>query len=42
MKTKYILKGLIAAVLLVSIISGCESYNEEVMESLGISENFLH
>ena len=40
MKTKYILKGLIATLLLAFVVAGCESYNEELMESLGNTREF--
>ncbi|WP_343695430.1 DUF5123 domain-containing protein [Flavobacterium sp.] len=40
MKTKYILKGLIAGVLLTALISGCESYNEGVIDTLNVSREF--
>ncbi|MEO7976027.1 DUF5123 domain-containing protein [Flavobacterium sp.] len=37
MKTKYILKGLIATLLLLFIVSGCENYSEGVIEDIGAS-----
>lgn len=40
MKTKYIIKGLIASIVLTAVISGCESYNEEVIDSINASREF--
>lgn len=40
MKTKYILKGLIAALLLVFAVSGCESYNEGLLDGIGATREF--
>ncbi|WP_242410302.1 DUF5123 domain-containing protein [Flavobacterium sp. Root901] len=40
MKTKYIIKGLIASILLTAVISGCESYNEGVIDTLNVSREF--
>ena len=40
MKTKYIIKGLIASIVLAAVISGCESYNEEVIDSINASREF--
>lgn len=40
MKTKYILKGLIATLLLALTISGCESYNEELLDGIGNNREF--
>lgn len=40
MKTKYILKGLIATLLLAFAISGCESFNEELLDGIGASREF--
>ena len=37
MKTKYILKGLVTSLLLLFIVSGCESYSEAVIEDIGAS-----
>lgn len=40
MKTKYIFKGLIAALLLAATVTGCDSYTEAVSESLNVSREF--
>lgn len=40
MKIKYILKGLITALLLLIIVSGCDSYNEAVSDDIGASREF--
>ncbi|KQB41696.1 DUF5123 domain-containing protein [Flavobacterium aquidurense] len=40
MKTKYILKGLIATLVLAFAISSCESYNEELLDGIGNSREF--
>ncbi|CAC9974018.1 DUF5123 domain-containing protein [Flavobacterium panici] len=40
MKTKYIIKGLIASIVLTAVISGCENYNEEVIDSINTSREF--
>lgn len=40
MKTKYILKGLIATLLLSFAISGCESFNEELLDGIGANREF--
>lgn len=40
MKAKYIIKGLIASVLLTAVISGCESYNEGVVDTLEVNREF--
>jgi hypothetical protein len=40
MKTKYIVKGLIATLLLTAAFSGCESYTEGVIDNLEVSREF--
>lgn len=40
MKTKYILKGLLATLLMLLVFSGCESYNEAVVDDIGASREF--
>jgi hypothetical protein len=40
MKTKYILKGVIATLLFAFAISGCESFNEELMDGIGATREF--
>ena len=42
MKTKYIVKGIIASVLLTFIfaVSGCESYNEPLLDGIGNTREF--
>ncbi|WKL45824.1 DUF4957 domain-containing protein [Flavobacterium pectinovorum] len=40
MKTKYIFKGLIMSLLLTIAVSGCDSYNEAVIENLNVSKEF--
>jgi hypothetical protein len=40
MKTKYILKGLITILLLAFVVSGCESYNEGLLDSIDASRAF--
>ncbi|WJS95009.1 fibronectin type III domain-containing protein [Flavobacterium johnsoniae] len=40
MKTKYIVRGLIATLLLAFSISSCESYNEELLDGLGNTREF--
>ncbi|MDR7372024.1 DUF4957 domain-containing protein [Flavobacterium aquidurense] len=40
MKTKYILKGLIATLLFAFAVSSCESYNEELLDGLGNTREF--
>jgi len=40
MKTKYTFKGLIAILLLAIAISGCESYNEGLLDGIGNSREF--
>ena len=40
MKTKYITKGLIASLLLMLAFSGCETFNEPVIENLVVSREF--
>jgi len=40
MKTKYIFKGLIAALLLVISVSSCESYNEGLLDGIGNTREF--
>lgn len=40
MKTKYILKGLIATLLVAFAVSSCESYNEELLDGLGNTREF--
>ncbi|MBF4518913.1 DUF4957 domain-containing protein [Flavobacterium sp. ANB] len=40
MKTKYILKGLIATLVLAFAISSCESYNEGLLDSVGNTREF--
>ena len=40
MKTKNIVKGLIATLVLIVAISGCESYNEGIIEDLNVSREF--
>ncbi|TDO77597.1 fibronectin type III domain protein [Flavobacterium chryseum] len=40
MKTKYIFRGLIATILLAIGISGCESYNEELLDGIGNTREF--
>lgn len=40
MKTKYIVKGLIATLLLVFAVSGCESYNEPLLDGIGATREF--
>ncbi|MFG4004986.1 DUF5123 domain-containing protein [Flavobacterium aquidurense] len=40
MKTKYIFIGLIATILLAIGVSGCESYNEELLDNIGNTREF--
>ncbi|KFF05071.1 DUF5123 domain-containing protein [Flavobacterium reichenbachii] len=40
MKTKYILSGLIASLLLTFAVSSCESYNEGVNDTLNVNREF--
>lgn len=40
MKTKYIFRGLIATIILAIGISGCESYNEELLDGIGNTREF--
>jgi hypothetical protein len=40
MKTKYIFTGLITLLLLAVGVSGCESYNEELLDNVGNSREF--
>lgn len=40
MKTKYIVKGLIASLLLTFAVSGCESYNEAIINDLTVDREF--
>lgn len=40
MKTKYIFRGLIATLLLVIGVTGCESYNEELLDDIGNTREF--
>lgn len=40
MKTKYILKGLLATLVMLLVFSGCESYNEAVVDDIGASREF--
>lgn len=40
MKTKYILKGLIATLLMVFAVSGCDSYNEQLLDNIGNTREF--
>ncbi len=40
MKTKYIFKGLIAALLLAISVSSCESYNEGLLDGIGNTREF--
>ncbi|KFF07720.1 DUF5123 domain-containing protein [Flavobacterium hydatis] len=40
MKIKYILKGLIATLLLMLTVSGCESYNEGLLDGIGATREF--
>ncbi|WP_264553580.1 DUF5123 domain-containing protein [Flavobacterium sp. N2038] len=40
MKAKYIFKGLIAALLIAFTISGCESFNEELLTDIGADRAF--
>ncbi|WP_428229647.1 DUF4957 domain-containing protein [Flavobacterium sp.] len=40
MKTKHILKGLIATLVLVFAVSGCESYNEGLLDGIGNTREF--
>lgn len=40
MKTKYIFIGLITTILLAIGVSGCESYNEELLDGIGNTQEF--
>jgi hypothetical protein len=40
MKTKYIFKGLIATLLITAAVSGCDTYNEGVIDTLNTSREF--
>lgn len=40
MKTKYILKGLLTSLILVLLVSSCESYNEPVLTDIGNTRAF--
>ncbi|WP_394773271.1 DUF4957 domain-containing protein [Flavobacterium sp.] len=40
MKTKYILKGLIATLLLAFAITSCDSYNEQLLDGIGNTREF--
>jgi hypothetical protein len=40
MKTKYILRGLIATLLVAFAVSSCESYSEELLDGLGNTREF--
>lgn len=40
MKTKYMLKGLIATLVLAFSFSSCESYNEELLDTIGNTKEF--
>lgn len=40
MKTKYILKGIIATLLLTFFVSSCENYNEELLDGIGAHSEF--
>lgn len=40
MKTKYIIKGLIAVLLMAFTISGCESFNDELLTDIGADRAF--